>query len=90
MSHYYDIAKATTRAAWPLTVPGSVVIWDDYAWGYDLPQKQRGATAIDEFLRERDGSYRVLGAAISLRSSAAGEPTQNFFRLYISVKRQGE
>jgi predicted O-methyltransferase YrrM len=66
VSHYYDIAKAATRAAWSLTVPGSVVIWDDYVWGHDLPPEQRGATAIDEFLRERDGSYRVLGRGYQL------------------------
>ena len=72
VSHYYDIAKATTRAAWPLTVPGSVVIWDDYAWGHDLPPEQRGATAIDEFLRERDGSYRVLGSGYQLAVERCG------------------
>jgi hypothetical protein len=66
VSHYYDIAKATTRAAWSLTVAGSVVIWDDYSWAPDLPPEQRGATAIDEFLRERDGSYRVLGSGYQL------------------------
>ena len=32
----------------------------------DLPPEQRGATAIDEFLRERDGSYRVLGSGYQL------------------------
>jgi hypothetical protein len=66
VSHYHDTAKANTRAAWPLTQAGSVIIWDDYNWGRHLPDAQRGKGAIDDFLREREGDYRVLGKGYQL------------------------
>jgi predicted O-methyltransferase YrrM len=59
--HFYEPVMANSLRVWPLTAPGSVIIWDDYGWGRDHPPQVRAKTAIDEFLHQRDGAWRLLG-----------------------------
>ncbi|HXW27645.1 MAG TPA: class I SAM-dependent methyltransferase [Xanthobacteraceae bacterium] len=59
-NHTYDLVMKNTVRLWPLTEPGSVIIWDDYRWGRELPQGQRAKGAIDAFLRAHAGGYRLL------------------------------
>jgi predicted O-methyltransferase YrrM len=58
--HTYDLVMKNTVRLWALTEPGSVIIWDDYRWGGDLPPRERAKAAIDDFLRDHAGSYRLL------------------------------
>ena len=59
--HFYEPVMANSLRSWPLTEPGSVVIWDDYGWGRTHPPEIRAKSAIDEFLHEREGAWRLLG-----------------------------
>ena len=59
--HFYEPVKANSLRAWPLTEPGSVIIWDDYGWGRGHPDEKRAKTAVDEFLSARPNAYRLLG-----------------------------
>ena len=36
------------------------MIWDDYNWRRDLPAEARPQPAIDQFLRDHHGLYRLL------------------------------
>lgn len=58
--HVYEPVMKNSVRSWAITEPGSVIIWDDYGWGRWLEDKERAKTAIDEFLRERDGAWRLL------------------------------
>lgn len=59
--HFYEPVMKNSVRSWALTEPGSVIIWDDYGWGRWLEEKVRAKAAIDDFLRERDGAWRLLG-----------------------------
>lgn len=59
-SHRRDDVTADSLGVWPLIGPGSIVMWDDYEWGPDLPPEERAQPAIDEFLRAHEGQYRLL------------------------------
>lgn len=59
-SHLRDDVMADSRAVWPLIGRGGIIIWDDYRYGRNLPPEERPQPAIDAFLREHEGSYRLL------------------------------
>jgi predicted O-methyltransferase YrrM len=64
--HRRDDVMADSRGVWRLLAPGGVVIWDDYEWGRGLPPEERPQPAIDDFLREHEGRYRLLGRTYQL------------------------
>ena len=51
---------ADSVAVWRLIEPGGIVIWDDYEWAPDFAPEQRCKGAIDDFLHEHEGEYRLL------------------------------
>jgi len=60
-SHDRCDVMADSLGVWSMLNLGGSIIWDDYRWGrHHLPLEQRPQSAIDEFLREREGQYRVL------------------------------
>ncbi len=59
--HRRDEVMADTLGTWKLLPPGGVIIWDDYTWGRKLPPEDRPKPAIDQFLAEQQGNYRLLG-----------------------------
>jgi predicted O-methyltransferase YrrM len=59
-SHMRDDVMADSLAVWRLLGPGGIVIWDDYTFGMDLPPAERPQPAIDAFLAERAGHFRLL------------------------------
>ena len=59
-SHERDDVMADSLGVWSMLDPGGSIIWDDYRWGRNLPPEHRPQPAIDEFLREREGEYRLL------------------------------
>lgn len=62
-SHDHDDVLADSVGTWSLLAPGGIIIWDDYQWGTHLPADQRPKAAIDAFLSEHDGSYRLLACS---------------------------
>jgi hypothetical protein len=58
--HRRDEVTADSVGVWELLSPGSIIIWDDYRWGRDLPPEERPQPAIDAFLQAHEGSYRLL------------------------------
>jgi predicted O-methyltransferase YrrM len=58
--HRYDDVMADSVAVWRLIDPGGIVIWDDYEWAPDFAPEQRCKGAIDDFLRQHEGEYRLL------------------------------
>lgn len=61
-SHYEDDVRSDTDLSWPLLNAGGVMIWDDYLFEYPPFGDKTPKPAIDEFLRENRGDYRVLFA----------------------------
>lgn len=59
-SHRRDDVMADSLNVWPLVAPGGVVIWDDYTWAPHFPPEERPQPAIDEFLKNHEGRYRLL------------------------------
>jgi predicted O-methyltransferase YrrM len=59
-SHRRDDVMTDSLGVWPMIVAGGIVIWDDYEWGPKLPPEERAQPAIDQFLREHEGQYRLL------------------------------
>ena len=59
-SHWRDDVMADSLGIWSLLDPGGIVIWDDYGWGLKSPPEERPQPAIDAFLHEREGAYRLL------------------------------
>lgn len=64
--HRRDDVMADSLAVWALLAPGGVVIWDDYEWGRGLPPDERPQPAIDDFLRDHAGQYRLLAKTYQL------------------------
>ncbi len=62
-SHLRDDVMADSVGVWRLLAPGGIVIWDDYTWEAGLPPEQRPQPAIDAFLDEHQGRYRLLAKA---------------------------
>jgi predicted O-methyltransferase YrrM len=68
-SHVPADVAADSIGVWPLIEPSGVIIWDDYKFGVvhgNLPLDQRPQSAIDAFLSEHDGSYRLLWSGYQL------------------------
>jgi len=59
-SHWRDDVMADSRGVWELLTSRGVIIWDDYGWAPAFPPEARPQPAIDEFLREHEGAYRLL------------------------------
>jgi predicted O-methyltransferase YrrM len=59
-SHERDDVMADSLGVWSMLNPGGSIIWDDYRWGRKMPPEHRPQPAIDQFLAEREGEYRVL------------------------------
>ena len=59
-SHAREDVMADSLGVWSMLNPGGSIIWDDYRWGRNMPPEQRPQPAIDDFLREREGQYRLL------------------------------
>jgi predicted O-methyltransferase YrrM len=64
--HRRDDVMADSLAVWPMLSLGGVVIWDDYEWGRGLKPEERPQPAIDQFLQERPGQFRLLGKTYQL------------------------
>jgi predicted O-methyltransferase YrrM len=62
-SHLRDDVMADSIRVWPLIVPGGCIIWDDYEWKPRFPPEQRPQPAIDAFLSDHTGNYRLLAKA---------------------------
>ena len=58
--HRRDDVMADSLRVWRLLAPGGVVIWDDYEWGREMPPDERPQPAIDDFLRDHSGRFRLL------------------------------
>jgi predicted O-methyltransferase YrrM len=59
-SHWRDDVMADSCGVWELLTGRGIVIWDDYGWGPAFPPEARPQPAIDAFLREHAGAYRLL------------------------------
>ena len=65
--HGHDAVVGDSRAVWQLVGPGGVVIWDDYRWGRKwLPPEKRSDGAVDAFLRDHAGQYRLLAKSYQI------------------------
>jgi Methyltransferase domain len=65
-SHMRDDVMADSLGAWSMLNPSGSIIWDDYRWGRDMPPQQRPQPAIDGFLHQREGQYRLLAKGYQL------------------------
>jgi cephalosporin hydroxylase len=65
-SHHRDDVMADSLGAWRLLEPGGVILWDDYNWGRERPPEERPQPAIDAFLEQHRGHYRLLAKAYQL------------------------
>ena len=59
-NHRRDDVMADLLGVWAILAPGGIVIWDDYLFNLELPAEERPQPAIDEFLAQREGEYRLL------------------------------
>jgi predicted O-methyltransferase YrrM len=46
--------------AWSLLKTGGILAFDDYLWGQDVHPELRPKLAIDKFLEEKQGQYKLL------------------------------
>jgi predicted O-methyltransferase YrrM len=46
--------------AWPMLVPGGVMIFDDYEWAYMPEPRSNPKLGIDAFLKAFEGRYRIV------------------------------
>ncbi len=58
--HRRDQVMADSLGVWQVLAPGGIIIWDDYSWGSDRPAAERPQPAIDAFLAQHEGGYRML------------------------------
>jgi Methyltransferase domain len=65
-SHMRDDVMADSLGAWSMLNPCGSIIWDDYRWGRDMPPEQRPQPAVDGFLHQREGQYRLLAKGYQL------------------------
>lgn len=70
--HRRDDVMADSLGVWRLLAPGGVVIWDDYEWGRGLAPEERPQPAIDDFLRDHHGEYRLLAKTYQLAIERLG------------------
>jgi predicted O-methyltransferase YrrM len=55
-----DHVLAMSLVAWPLLVPGGVMIWDDFAWGKNKPPSERPHDGLELFLNLHKEDMRLL------------------------------
>lgn len=70
--HRRDDVMADSLGVWRLLAPGGIVIWDDYEWGRGLAPDERPQPAIDDFLRDHRGAYRLLAKTYQLAIERLG------------------
>lgn len=59
--HTYRSVWNDTVLLWPALKPGGFLVLDDYFWKkFEVPLADRPEQAIDDFLMESKGSYRML------------------------------
>ena len=58
--HLRDDVLIDSVMAWHLLRPDGILVWDDYAWGLDLPADRRPQQAIDAALSLYAGEYVEL------------------------------
>jgi predicted O-methyltransferase YrrM len=58
--HTYDGVMSDSTGAWGLVAAGGIIIWDDYRYGHQFAPKDRPKEAIDTFLRDHAGEFRLL------------------------------
>lgn len=58
--HTYDGVMSDSIGAWGLVAAGGIIIWDDYRYGDRFAPKNRPKEAIDTFLRDHAGEFRLL------------------------------
>jgi len=59
-SHLQDDVAADSAGVWEILAVGGIIIWDDYEFALNLPLEEQPKPAIDAFLREHEGRYRIL------------------------------
>jgi hypothetical protein len=59
-SHVADDTYNDICLSWPLLQPLGVLMMDDYEWTGDPSVERRPKVAIDRWLSENDGKYRLL------------------------------
>jgi predicted O-methyltransferase YrrM len=59
-SHLRDDVAADSAGVWEILAAGGIVIWDDYEFALNLPLEEQPKPAIDAFLSEHKGRYRIL------------------------------
>jgi predicted O-methyltransferase YrrM len=71
--HTYDGVMSDSLGAWGLVAAGGIIIWDDYRYGDSLAPEDRPKEAIDAFLRDRAGEFRLLaiGYQIAIERTSA-------------------
>jgi predicted O-methyltransferase YrrM len=64
--HRRDEVMSDSVGAWKLIGPGGIVIWDDYEWGLDRAPEEHPRLAIEQFLHDHHGQYRLLAKTYQL------------------------
>ncbi len=65
-SHFAADVYADAALAWPMVVPGGIVIFDDYDWELMQSERERPKLGIDAFLAGISGQYQPLHRAYQL------------------------
>lgn len=76
-SHQQDDVVIDSFLAWPLLKQGGLLMWDDYRWKRDLPERDRPERAIDMFLKLHDAELDILhiaGQVIARRTAPVDVP----------------
>jgi predicted O-methyltransferase YrrM len=71
--HTHDGVMSDSIGAWGLVAAGGIIIWDDYRYGHWLAPKDRPREAIDTFLHDHAGEFRLLakGYQVAIERTSA-------------------
>lgn len=76
-SHERDDVVLDSFLAWRLLKQDGLLIWDDYRWRRDLPERDRPERAIDVFLELHAGELEILhmaGQVLARRRALTDRP----------------